>query len=58
MTIIYPGESYPEGIDSNPVKVGLPAQGAIFIFFASFTGIFKSSVFNIFQNAVFALKRP
>ena len=33
--------------------LGLPAHDAVFIFFASLTGLFKSSVINIFQNAIF-----
>ena len=34
----------------NSTTLGLPAQDAIFIFFASLTGLFKSSVFHIFSK--------
>ena len=39
------------------VYVGLPAHDAVLIFFAYLTGIFKSSVSNIFQNTVFVLNK-
>ena len=32
--------------------MGVPAHDMVFIFFASLTGLFKSSVFNIFQNVI------
>ena len=36
---------------------GLPAHDIVFIFFTYLTGLFKSSVFNFFQNAFFIFNK-
>ena len=37
--------------------MGFPAHDAVFIFFASLTVIFKSSVFNIFNSKAFVFNK-
>ena len=37
--------------------MGVPAHEAVFIFFTYLTGLFKSSVFNFFQNAFFIFNK-